>query len=138
MKIDITSMFFNSSIVGKTATAAWGTSVGRQNPPCTIYESPDVVNILSGMLFCVKTDTNNLSIDEMSNSRELVMFSVFDKVYVNGVRIEGSFILLLVREHTPSHEGRIIVSYPKYAKYKKTNGEIIHNEQTMNKIAESL
>jgi len=138
MKIDITSMFFNSSIVGKTATAAWGTSVGRQNPPCTIYESPDVVNILSGMLFCVKTDTNNLSIDEMSNSRELVMFSVFDKVYVNGVRIEGSFILLLVREHTPSHEGRIIVSYPKYAKYKKPNGEIIHNEQTMNKIAESL
>ena len=84
MKIDITSMFFNSSIVGKTATAAWGTSVGRQNPPCTIYESPDVVNILSGMLFCVKTDTNNLSIDEMSNSRELVLFSVFDKVYVNG------------------------------------------------------
>ena len=82
MKIDITSMFFNSSIVGKTATAAWGTSIGRQNPPCNIYESEDVVNILAGMLYSVRTDKENLSVDEMSSSRELVMFSVFEKVYV--------------------------------------------------------
>ena len=138
MKIDITSMFFNSSIVGKTATAAWGTSVGRQNPPCTLYETPEVVNILAGMLYCAKTNRENLFIDDMSNSRELVMFSVFNKVYVNGKLIDGSFILLLVREHTPSHEGRMIVSYPKYAKYKMPDGSIVHNEKTMNKIAESI
>lgn len=138
MKIDITSMFFNSSIVGKTATAAWGTSIGKQNPPCTIYESPEVVNILSGMLYCAKTDNENLSINEMSNSRELVLFSVFDKVYVNGQLVEGSFILLLVREHSASHEGRMLVSYPKYAKYKKEDGTYVHNEQTMGKIAETI
>lgn len=138
MKIDITSMFFNSSIVGKTATAAWGTSVGRQNPPCTLYETPEVVNILVGMLYCAKTDRENLFIDDMSNSRELVMFSVFNKVYVNGELIDGSFILLLVREHTSSHEGRMIVSYPKYAKYEMPDGSIVHNEKTMNKIAESI
>ena len=138
MKIDITSMFFNSSIVGKTATAAWGTSVGRQNPPCTLYETPEVVNILAGMLYCAKTNRENLFIDDMSNSRELVMFSVFNKVYVNGELIDGSFILLLVREHTSSHEGRMIVSYPKYAKYKMPDGSIVHNEKTMNKIAESI
>ena len=138
MKIDITSMFFNSSIVGKTATAAWGTSIGRQNPPCNIYESEDVVNILAGMLYSVRTDKENLSVDEMSSSRELVMFSVFEKVYVNGKKIDGSLILLLVREHTTSHEGRMIVSYPKYAKYKQADGTSIHNEQTMNMIALSL
>ena len=138
MKIDITSMFFNSSIVGKTATAAWGTSVGRQNPPCTLYETPEVVNILAGMLYCAKTDRENLFIDDMSNSRELIMFSVFNKVYVNGELIDGSFILLLVREHTSSHEGRMIVSYPKYAKYEMPDGSIVHNEKTMNKIAESI
>ena len=138
MKIDITSMFFNSSIVGKTATAAWGTSVGRQNPPCTLYETPEVVNILAGMLYCAKTDRENLFIDDMSNSRELVMFSVFNKIYVNGELIDGSFILLLVREHTSSHEGRMIVSYPKYAKYEMPDGSIVHNEKTMNKIAESI
>ena len=29
MKVDITSMFFNSKIEGKTATPAWGTSIGQ-------------------------------------------------------------------------------------------------------------
>ena len=29
MKIDITSMFFNSRIEGQTATPAWGTSIGQ-------------------------------------------------------------------------------------------------------------
>ena len=29
MKVDVTSMFFNSSIEGKTVTAAWGTSIGQ-------------------------------------------------------------------------------------------------------------
>ena len=138
MKIDITSMFFNSSIVGKTATAAWGTSVGKQTQPCTIYESEDVVNILSGMLYCSKTDYENLLIEEMSKSRELIMFSVFDKVFVNGQSIEGSFILLLVREHSSSHEGRMLLSYPKYAKYKKEEKVVVDNESTMNNIAQSL
>ncbi|MBR1788899.1 MAG: AAA family ATPase [Bacteroidaceae bacterium] len=90
------------------------------------------------MLYCAKTNRENLFIDDMSNSRELVMFSVFNKVYVNGELIDGSFILLLVREHTSSHEGRMIVSYPKYAKYKMPDGSIVHNEKTMNKIAESI
>ena len=138
MKIDITSMFFNSSIVGKTATAAWGTSVGKQTQPCTIYESEDVVNILSGMLYCSKTDYENLLIEEMSKSRELIMFSVFDKVFVNGQSIEGSFILLLVREHSSSHEGRMLLSYPKYAKYKKEEKVVVDNDSTMNNIAQSL
>ena len=30
MRTDVTSMFFNSSIEGKTATPAWGTSIGRE------------------------------------------------------------------------------------------------------------
>lgn len=29
MKVDVTSMFFNSSIRGGTATPAWGTSIGQ-------------------------------------------------------------------------------------------------------------
>lgn len=138
MKIDITSMFFNSSIVGKTATAAWGTSVGKQTPPCTIYESADIFNVISGMIYCSKTDYENLSIDEMSKTRELILFSVFDKVYVNGNLIDGSFILLLVREHSASHDGRMLVSYPKYAKYKREDGEDVENESTMNNVAQSL
>ena len=74
MKIDLTSMFFNSKIEGQTATAAWGTSVSKQTAPCLIYENEDFNNIFSGMLFCSRTDVENLDIKGMSSSRELIMF----------------------------------------------------------------
>ncbi|MEE1083571.1 MAG: AAA family ATPase [Paludibacteraceae bacterium] len=139
MKIDITSMFFNSKIEGATATAAWGTSVAKQNHPCTIYETPEVTNIISGMLFSSKSDVSNLVIDGMSSGRELVLFSIFDNIYVNGLKVDdASFILLLVREHSNSHEGRILLSYPMYAKYKLEDGRIISNEETKNKIAQRI
>ena len=82
MKIDLTSMFFNSKIEGQTATAAWGTSVSKQTAPCLIYENEDFNNIFSGMLFCSKTDVENLDIKGMSSSRELIMFSIFNKIFV--------------------------------------------------------
>lgn len=139
MEIDITSMFFNSSIEGQTATSAWGTAVSKQNAPCLIYENDDVRNIINGMLFCSKSDKDNFVLEKMSSNRELVLFSVFDKVYVNDKKVEGSFILLLVKEHSKSHEGRCILSYPPYAKYKnETENVIVDNEQTMNKMAAAL
>ena len=139
MKIDLTSMFFNSKIEGQTATAAWGTAVSKQNAPCLIYENDDFFNIFSGMLFCSKTDVENLEINGMSSSRELIMFSIFNKIFVNGIEIKNrSFILLLVKEHSSSHEGRMILSYPMYAKYKLADGTIISNEQTKNDIATAI
>ena len=139
MKIDLTSMFFNSKIEGQTATAAWGTSVSKQTAPCLIYENEDFNNIFSGMLFCSKTDVENLDIKGMSSSRELIMFSIFNKIFVNGIEIKDrSFILLLVKEHSSSHEGRMILSYPMYAKYKLADGTIISNEQTKNDMATAI
>lgn len=139
MRIDLTSMFFNSKIEGQTATAAWGTAVSKQNAPCLIYENDDFCNIFSGMLFCSKTDVENLEIKGMSSSRELIMFSIFNKIFVNGIEIKNrSFILLLVKEHSSSHEGRMILSYPMYAKYKLADGTIISNEQTKDDIATAI
>ena len=51
MRTDVTSMFFNSSIEGKTATPAWGTSIGQSKQrKCRIDDfKPEVVNMLVGM-----------------------------------------------------------------------------------------
>lgn len=44
MKVDVTSMFFNSSIKGGTATAAWGTSIGQnESKSCKIETEKDGV-----------------------------------------------------------------------------------------------
>lgn len=137
MRVDITSMFFNSTIEGQTATAAWATSIAKQSKPCLVYENQECANIINGMLFCSKSDKENLSIKGMSSTRELIMFSIFDKVKANGKRIDGSFILLLVREHSASHDGRILLSYPMYAQYQDDN-IFVSNEETKNKIANSI
>ena len=51
MKVDVTSMFFNSSIEGKTATAAWGTSIGQNaSKSCRIETGKEgVVDFVVGM-----------------------------------------------------------------------------------------
>ena len=68
MRIDVTSMFFNSSIEGKTATPAWGTSIGQSKQrECRIDDfKPEVINMLVGMTYKCITDTTNLDVSKGS------------------------------------------------------------------------
>lgn len=137
MTIDITSFFFNSSIEGATATAAWGTSVGQnQSKECRIEdEKPGVLELLTGMLYKSISDRSRLDISAGSSNREVLMFSQFDKVFINGIHLEDqSFVMLLVRENTDSHNGRLIVSYPPYALL----DEVPVNDMAIKKMASSI
>jgi len=120
MKIDITSMFFNSKIEGQTATPAWGTSIGQsKQTDCRIETSVfGVTEMLVGMTYKMKTDLSKLDRSKMSNNREVMMCSVFDKVYANNELLEGlTYTLLLVKEHSESHPNRLIVSYAPHLSY---------------------
>lgn len=130
MTIDITSFFFNSSIKGATATAAWGTSIGQnQSKSCRIEdEKPGVVELLTGMLYKSVSDLSRIDISAGSSKREVLLCALFDKVFVNEKLIdEISFTILLVRENTESHAGRLLISYPPYARVdgKATNSDAI-------------
>ena len=136
MRTDVTSMFFNSSIEGKTATPAWGTSIGQSKQrKCRIDDfKPEVVNMLVGMTYKSITDTTNLDISKGSAKREILLCSQFTDVFVNGEKVENTqYVLLLVREHSESHEGRLIISYAPYIKY---NG--IANQECINKMQKLL
>lgn len=140
MKIDNTSMFFNASIKDGTATAAWGTAAGQsaQNGYKIKTDLDGLIDILIGMNYKIKTDKNNLDISKMSSSRELLMFSIFDKVFINNIQLDDtSFILLLVKEHSESHDGRIIISYPNYVEYSDSNKKI-QNSASIEKMAKKL
>jgi hypothetical protein len=140
MKIDNTSLFFNATIKDGTATAAWGTAVGQsqKNGYKINTEVEGLLDLLIGMNYKIKTDISNLDISAGSRSRELLYFSIFEKIYINDELLENeSFILLLVKEHSNSHDGRIIVSYPTYASY-KSGDKVINNLDTMNKMAAKL
>ena len=136
MRIDVTSMFFNSSIEGKTATPAWGTSIGQSKQrECRIDDfKPEVINMLVGMTYKCITDTTNLDVSKGSAKREILLCSLFTDIFVNNKKIENSqYVLLLVREHSENHDGRLIISYAPYIKY---NG--VANQECINEMREEL
>lgn len=138
MRIDITSLFFHTTIPGiPGATAAWGTSAGqsKNNGYKIKTETFGLVDFLIGMNYKVCTDRDNLDISKMSKNRELLYFSIFDKVFINGQKAKNSFILLFVKEHSVEHNGRLIISYPPYVSYKNKS---VDNSKTIEEFEEIL
>lgn len=137
MKVDITSLFVNSYIQGATATASWGTSIGqKKTTECRIEVGKDgVQDVVNGMVYKCVSQRSLFDLSRMSENREALLVSKFDKIYINGQYQEGlSFVLLLCREQTQSHFGRLMISYPPYVSY---NG-IKVNKFTMDRIGEVL
>ena len=127
MKVDITSMFFNSRIEGQTATPAWGTSIGQSKlRACRIDDmKQEVVDMVIGMTYKSVSDLTKLDVAKSSSDREILICSVFDDIYVNGISIkEAQYTLLLVREHSKSHEGRLIISYAPYISFNGISNQI--------------
>lgn len=121
MRIDITSMFFNSKIEGKTATAAWGTSIGQnKSRDCRIDDyKQEIVDMVIGMTYKSISDWNNLDVSKGSPDRDIIKCAVFDDIYINNKKVDDAqYVLLLVREHSQSHEGRLLISYAPYITYK--------------------
>lgn len=134
MKVDITSMFFNSKIEGKTATPAWRTSIGQnKTKECRIEtEVPGVTDMILGMTYKMRTDIGNLDMTDVSG--DLMMCAVFDKIFVNHKRIaNASYTLLLLRETSDSHEGRLQICYAPKVSF---NG--VSNNSTIDRIREAL
>lgn len=136
MKIDITSMFFNSSIEGQTATPAWGTSIGQsKSRECRIDDvRKDVVDIVIGMTYKSVSNLDKLNVSKGSSDREILICSVFDRVFVNNTQIiGGKYCLLLVREHSKSHDGRLLISYAPYITY-----DGVSNQNCINMMQEKM
>ncbi len=136
MKIDITSMFFNSRIEGQTATPAWGTSIGQnKSRACRIDDfKSEVVDMVIGMTYKSVADINKLDVSKGSGNRDIITCSVFEDVYINNKKIDNTqYVLLLVREHSKNHDGRLLISYAPYIKY---NG--IENQSCINLMQQLL
>lgn len=128
MKVDITSMFFNSSIEGQTATPAWRTSLGQsKTKECRIEtDIPGIIDIVVGMTYKIVSDISKLNMSGISGN--LLMCSTFDKIYVNNVLLPNVFYtLLLLKETSQSHEGRMQLCYSPHIVYDgKSNSEAIN------------
>ena len=127
MRIDITSMFFNSSIEGETATPPWSTALGQSKKNEYRIEKTGSQGLITGMAY-KSVPVNSIDTSGGSPNREILIGSVFTDIYINENKIEDSqYVLVFVREHTEKHDGRLLISYAPYIKYqKKTNQECIN------------
>ena len=80
-----------------------------------------------GMTYKSVTNLDKLDISKGSSDREVLICSVFNNVYINNIKIDNAqYVLLLVREHSANHDGRLIISYAPYIEYNnKKNLECI-------------
>lgn len=146
MKIDITSLCFGFKIEkdNDSGTAAWATSIGQAPKDiCYIDTNRDGLDeIVYGMMYKSHSDFENLKVrdvigldkrEEPRGDRERMMFSVFEDVYVNNMKVDGIYTLTYEREDTPSHKNRLHICYAKYLTY---NGH--SNKDTLKEMAHKL
>ena len=146
MKIDITSLCFGFKIEkdNDSGTAAWATSIG-QAPKGICYidtKREGLDEIIYGMMYKSHSDFENLKVrdveglekrEEPRGDRERMLFSVFENVYVNNIKVNGIYTLSYEREDTPSHKNRLHICYAKYLTYKGHS-----NKMTLMKMAKAL
>tara|TARA_B110000211_G_C14088729_1_gene557914 strand:+ start:1486 stop:3558 length:2073 start_codon:yes stop_codon:yes gene_type:complete len=143
MRIHITSFAFGNKVTEKTATPGWGSNIGNLNSKPDIYEYSKyhgLREIVNGMNKSDKTsDIANLDFAKMSNKREILQFSIFNKVFVNNKLIpDSSYTIAIVCENTKSHPGRVSLSYPGYFKYNEAGVNVDDNEKTLTVIEKEL
>ncbi len=138
MKVDVTTIFFNSVIPDATATAPWCVSIGQGKEKKINASIDGLQDVLDGLIYKAVRDHDLVDLSAGSKNNEYLLISKFDKVFVNGSQINNlQMIVTLVREHTKSHEGRLRISLPPYAKY--DDGETsFSNEQSYQLISDFL
>ena len=146
MRIDITSLCFGFKIEKEndSGTPAWATSIG-QAPKDVCYVDTKIDGLsefIFGMMYKSHSDFENLKDsnvpglekkEEPRGERERMMFSVFEDVYVNNMKIDGIYTLTYEREDTPSHKNRLHICYAKYLTYKDHS-----NKTTLKEMAKRL
>lgn len=142
MKIDKGSLAFNIKVAGKSGgTPTWGTSVVIQDAYNHIL--PEAKNLIIGMVHnkvWQYTDDFQIPLGKGGHvyngkddyalipKTEPFMVSVFQNTYVNNKRINKPFVLVLVRDKTDDHNGRLQIKYSPKIQYKDIRNQDFFKE----------
>ena len=139
MNIDLTSFAFGSTLMDGSGTPSWGTSLGQSSPDYK-FTYPGSETLLIGMVYCsVPLNMVKLPIGKggriytASERKECQIASLFRKVYVNGVKVDYPFIMVLFKEDSESHSGRKGIKYSDKNEY-NDNNEKYSNQEFINNV----
>ena len=116
MILNLGSLSFNADIDGGGGTPAWGTEMGQGDGYKFNFE--DVGTLMTGLIYNSIPDINNVTCPlgkggQQRSDYEFVIASLFKKVYVNGLKVNGAeFLLLVVKKLVGAHHvGRRTLKY---------------------------
>ena len=142
MKIDVGTFAqnFKNEVGG---TPSWGTSVGQSEVLSHKITRQGKEDIVLGMIYRA-IDVSKIETDfgkggNRTDENPIVAAALFDKVFVNGKKIEGGkFILLFIKQigdnYVEQHFGRLTLKYPSSVIY---DGET-YNEDIFEKINRTM
>ena len=133
MKIDLGSFAFGSTITSGGNTPSWGTSLGQVKPDLKLTY-PGYDNIVIGMVYkSIPVDKVFIPLGKgghVCNSIEdegIQLAALFDKVYINEVRVNAPFIMLIYKENSNSWSGRKTLKYNPKIEFRRGLNDIIYN-----------
>ncbi|MEE1323031.1 MAG: AAA family ATPase [Bacteroidales bacterium] len=133
MKLDLGSFAFGSSVSTGGNTPSWGTSLGQKKPELK-FTYPGYDNIIIGMLYkSIPLHKVYIPLGKgghVCNSLEdegIQLAALFDKVYINEVKIDAPFIMLIYQDGSDSWAGRRTLKYNIKIEYRIDNNSIIYN-----------
>ena len=134
MNLDLGSFAFGSYLSVGAGTPSWGTALGQSKPDYK-FTYPGYEKILIGMLFCsVPSEFVSLPLGKgghiykASELEECQITSLFRKVYINGIKIDYPFVMVLIKENSESHSGRKSIKYSDKNEYKSPQERFSNQE----------
>lgn len=139
MILNLGTIQFNANIEGGGGTPSWGTELGQGEGYKFSFEDMD--DFLTSMVYKSVPDIDEVYCPlgkggSRQDDFEYVLASIYEKVFVNGLRVEdGIFLLLIVKQKSGDHhKGRRSLKYNPRMTYR---GEEV-NSDCYNKIAKTL
>ena len=145
MKLDLGSFAFGSSVSTGGNTPSWGTSLGQKKPDLKLTY-PGCDNIVMGMIYkSIPVDKVFMPIGKgghVCNSLEdngIQLAALFDKVYINEIRVEAPFIMVIYQDSSENWAGRKTLKYNIKIEYRKgQNNNTICNSDFVKAATEAL
>ena len=139
MILNLHSLAFGTETASGGGTPAWGTEMGQGEG--YRFNFNDYADFITAMVYnSIQNPKGAISCPlgkggNKSDDYEFVVGSLFNKVFVNGIKVDGKFLLLIVKKMVGAHHvGRRTL---KYNPHMTLNG-VNYNEDCYKKMATAL
>jgi len=146
MRLDFKSLAFGYELKIGGGNPAWETALG-QGAGYKLKDNSEIDELVKGMVYkavapktiSFKKGKGGKTVNGDDEAAGLVIAAVFDKVYINEQEIQnGKFILLIAKDDSQSHSGRLKLKYGVDNTYKVDDDTIIKNQDFIDLVKEQL